>query len=158
MINRSKHKFIAFVLFAIALAFFAIGFFQSHIEYAQNNWYVKTVWGDKEKEFLLIPNVPFTVKTDDWIKNLTFRRYPLIGYKDTLKSYLFADKGFFTWMSGAACERHFNITSKDTVILTISFYLSGFYYVDAEYEVHKGVSEGRNLYFNGEILTYKRNF
>jgi hypothetical protein len=48
------------------------------------------------------------------------------------------------------CLKKFNITCKDTTYFTLTVNLSGFIYESGHYEIHKGISEGRSLYYSNK--------
>ncbi|GAB1444153.1 hypothetical protein MASR2M39_29990 [Ignavibacteriales bacterium] len=158
MINRSKHRFIAFVLFTIAFFLFALSFIESHIEHNKNNWYVTVEEGDIAKTFILLPNIPYYVDSDDNISYLSFALIDEHGVPVTALHLKYADTDLLGESNGPLCIHHFNITCKDTTYLTIGVYLSGWFTRDAYYEVHKDVKEGRDLYFNGIDLSRDRKF
>jgi len=155
MINRAKHRYIAFALFTVALILFGLSFIESHIEHNKNNWYVSIDKPNAFRSYTLEPNVPYAIISDDNFASMSLAVEDERGFPITKCQWTFTDTDILGGSPGPVAYHKFSITCKDTTILTLQVYLSGWFIKDAYYEIHKDMELKRAYYFDGEKLTYK---
>jgi len=151
--TKAKKRFIAYVFFTIAFVFVVISFIISQQEYSKNNWYVTLYQGDKPKIYIFYPNIPYTINSDDYIRRYAFMTKNPYGALIEQCSYEFGapfglERILGGTSNGPACLKIFNITCSDTTYFTMNLQLSGFVFESAHYEIHKGRSEGRSVYYD----------
>ncbi len=158
MINRAKQRYIAYVFVTVTFVFIVLSMIISQKEHSESNWYVTMRPGDKPNIFIFYPNIPYTINSDDYILHYGFmtknnnsdfieEHSEDFGAPQGLEKIL----GGYT---GRLCLKNFNITCKDTTYFTLNVQLSGFIYESGHYEIHKGKSEGRSIYYSNK----KRQF
>jgi hypothetical protein len=152
MINRAKQRHIAYVFFTIAFIFVVLGFMKAQKEHSESNWYVTVDPGDKQKIFIFYPNIPYTIKSDDYILHygiMTKKRNAVFleEYSEDFGAPHGLEK-ILGGYNGSLCLKNYNITCKDTTYYTLTVQLSGFIYESGHYEIHKGKTEGRSVFFN----------
>ena len=157
MINRAKRRHIAYVFATITFIFIVISFLISQKKHSESNWYVTVKPGDKAKIFTLLPNITYTLNSDDYITYYAFMHQNENGGYIVDCSFNYnAPVGLEKILGGARdpiCLKTFNITCKDTTYFTLNVQLSGFIYESGHYEIHKDKVEGRSVYYNNK----KRN-
>lgn len=155
MINRARNRFIAFAFFTVALILMVVSFIVSHIEHNKNNWYVSIDKPNAFRSYTLEPNIPYAIISDDNIASISLAVEDERGFQITKYQELFSDTDILNIPDGNIAYRKFSITCKDTTILTLQVYLSGWFIKDAYYEIHKGMELKRAYYFDGDKLFYR---
>ena len=154
MINRAKRRHIAYVFATITFVFIMISFIISQKKHSESNWYVTVKPGDKAKIFTLLPNITYTLNSDDYITYYAFMHQNENGGYIVDCSFNYnAPVGLEKILGGARdpiCLKTFNITCKDTAYFTLNVQLSGFISESGYYEIHKGKSEGRSIYYSNK--------
>jgi len=152
MINRAKQRHIAYVLFAIAFIFIVLSFMKAQKEHSESNWYITMSPGDKPEIFIFYPNIPYTLNSDDYILHYGFMtKNHNSNFIEERSEDFGAPQGLekiIGGYNGRLCLKIFNITCKDTTYFTLTVQLSGFVNESGHYEIHKGKSDGRSIYYN----------
>lgn len=148
MVNRAKYRFIAFATFTAALFLFVLSLIVTQANHSDSNWYITVKPGDRDHSFVLLPNIPYAIESDNWISRIAFSRKNRFGYDRQIYYQEYTKPGdghgyYFT-------QREFHIVSNDTVTLTLGVHLSGFLIKDAYYEVHKDKVVGIRFNFTVE--------
>jgi hypothetical protein len=155
LINRAKRRHVAYVFATITFVFLVISFLIAQKGHSESNWYVTMRPGDSPHSFIFYPNIPYTIKSDDWITYLSFLTKEKLPKKyKYFSDYTFTAPGLVESILGGypagTCLHYFNITFKDTTCVTINVQLSGFVYESGHYEIHKDKAEGKSIYYSNK--------
>ena len=148
---KAKRRYVAYVFFTLAFLLLVINLLVSQKKYSESNWFVTVEPGDKPKVYVFYPNIPYTIKSDDYILYFAFMSKENNYYNVDYSESYGAPEGLEKILGGGpaqVCLKTFNITCKNTTYFTLSVQLSGFIFESGHYEIHKGLSEGRTLFYN----------
>ncbi|MHB8581037.1 MAG: hypothetical protein ACYDA4_14430 [Ignavibacteriaceae bacterium] len=148
---KAKRRYVAYVFFTLALLLLVINLLVSQKKYSESNWFVTVEHGDEPKIYVFYPNIPYTIKSDDYILYWACMSKKNDNYIVEYSESYGAPEGSYKILGGypgQVCLKTFNITCKDTTYFTLNVQLSGFIFESGHYEIHKGVSEGKTFFYN----------